>query len=1248
MAKGNMSNKKEKNVSKNLPRICLNMIVRDEAHIITETLDCVAKYINYYVISDTGSEDNTIELIKTYFEKAGIPGEVFSDKWKNFGYNRTLALKHCRGKSEYVWVIDADDIIRGNFKFPKDMTADCYTMTYGQGFTYHRAQVFRNNLGFNWRYVGVLHEYPDCDQQCEKSHIDGDYYVDSRRLGARSKDPEKYKKDALVLEEGLIDEPKNERYMFYLAQSWFDYGDIEKGIECYKKRIAAGGWYEEVYYSYYRIAQGLTILKKPWVAIEQAYLDTYRYCKDRAEPLYQIAMHYRLQNDFKTAYEWAKKASKIPYPDHCILFIFRDIYDYKILDELSINCYYIGQYAECYNVCQKLLEVPTLPEDMKPRVRQNMEYAQTMLQNQKRKIAVVYVGNSFMGYDTILASLMDSLKESFQVLLVSEHIARDQSDIVYMNCNQYEKYQLNIEPSIVFLYDNINFLIKHNTEAPVILIQLDEQFKLTFSNGLKINITNQELVSEYLSKVTSVVCYNEELYYNLKDNIGLGQSVLCLDTTGVNDFTMFSEEKLKIEPQIENKDVEHNGFEHFYPDSYSKIWDNRQANEYYDGMLSDFHFDNIKTISHLPELVGNLAELYAKFEEYSLAKQFFEKAIHMTGKREDAGYSTYRYLLKVKLAECLLREEKYQEAFDICHEALEKEQIPESMRDHILKVRDKNIEYIKDKYLAYPKDKIDFLVDKSKQKNNHHVMVSVTSCKRFDLFEKTVNSFINCCKDLELIDRWLCVDDNSSKEDRKKMREKYPFFNFVFKNESQKGHANSMNIIYDYAQEYKYLLHMEDDFHFAVAQSYVSKASLILDHDAKIGQVLFNKNYSEVEFSQVFIKGGIVKHTADGIRYVEHEHYKDGTPEYKAYLEKYKNSSTNGYWPHFSFRPSLMKVSMLKTVGPFYHTPHFEMQYADEYVTNGYISAFYDTFSAIHIGKKTWEKTTANAYNLNQTEQFSMDSKTLITYVLSNSTTDNLDSWKNFKTSAKGKLYSFIRQKLNNVQFLSDSQHNLFYQNSFNYRRDIIDSLVAQYEILWRDQNSEYLMIVDEKVALTDTFKNRLDKLLEQIVGKSYDFIALAYDGSDKPLSTELKEVDTFNHPISAYLISRQARQNFILWAEKDGFGGQLHEFVNKYQLKKYEYSLFIGKKKSEMRQLSVYPGYKFYSQMDSRGGDIHYVGNKTPDQMKQIAESTPECIGFNTLGWLKKEIKDEKEFIHLYLSTEINQGLYVMDKGVE
>ena len=95
--------------------ICLNMIVKNESEIIVSTLQNLRSYFKfaYWVISDTGSTDNTKELIKECMHD--IPGELVEHEWKDFAYNRTKALECAYNKTDYLLIFDADDKINGNF-----------------------------------------------------------------------------------------------------------------------------------------------------------------------------------------------------------------------------------------------------------------------------------------------------------------------------------------------------------------------------------------------------------------------------------------------------------------------------------------------------------------------------------------------------------------------------------------------------------------------------------------------------------------------------------------------------------------------------------------------------------------------------------------------------------------------------------------------------------------------------------------------------------------------------------------------------------------------------------------------------------------------------------------------------------------------------------------------------------------------------------------------------------------------------
>ena len=60
----NKKEKKDENI-----KIVLNMIVKNESKIIVRLLQSVYKLIDAYCICDTGSTDDTIEVIETFFKK---------------------------------------------------------------------------------------------------------------------------------------------------------------------------------------------------------------------------------------------------------------------------------------------------------------------------------------------------------------------------------------------------------------------------------------------------------------------------------------------------------------------------------------------------------------------------------------------------------------------------------------------------------------------------------------------------------------------------------------------------------------------------------------------------------------------------------------------------------------------------------------------------------------------------------------------------------------------------------------------------------------------------------------------------------------------------------------------------------------------------------------------------------------------------------------------------------------------------
>jgi glycosyltransferase involved in cell wall biosynthesis len=372
------------------PKIALSMIVKNESHIIHECLNSIYKYIDYWIVSDTGSTDGTQDIIKNFFAEKGIPGEIHQDEWKNFGHNRTQALRHCDGKCDYIWMIDADDCIEGDFKFPPEMTADGYVIRMGrEDFSWWRTQIFR--MDAKWEYKGILHEYPACvKEQPILTKIEGKYNLNARTLGARNvgiTPIEKYKRDAEMLENAIVDEPDNTRYQFYLAQSYFDSQQWEKSEAAYKKRAEMGGWAEEVYYSLYRVAICRAMMDKPWPEIQASFLDAYNYRPIRAEPLVHISQVLRQKyNQPAAAFVFARMAAEMPLPQGEILFVPDAIYNFVALDELGATAFAAGRPELGYLACKKLLDESRAPKTEIDRIQQNYnQYRQIMEQIGKQK-----------------------------------------------------------------------------------------------------------------------------------------------------------------------------------------------------------------------------------------------------------------------------------------------------------------------------------------------------------------------------------------------------------------------------------------------------------------------------------------------------------------------------------------------------------------------------------------------------------------------------------------------------------------------------------------------------------------------------------------------------------------------------------------------------------------------------------------------------------------------------------------------
>ncbi len=350
--------------------ICLNMIVKNEAHVIRRCLDSVRTCVDHWVIVDTGSTDGTQDVIRHHLRD--LPGELHERPWRDFGFNRSEALALARGKARYVLVMDADDVLHvpPGFEF-RGLDADGYNVAFRYaGLAYERPVLLADRIP--WRYEGVLHEYVTSDAPHRFVSLDGPW-VEPLHEGARSRDPQTYAKDAAILEAALAREPGNARYAFYLGQSLKDAGQIERALAAFRHRATMVGWDEETWHARYQAAQMVERLGQAPAEIERAYLEAYNARPSRAEPLVQLARWHRQRSEWPLAFLYARTAASLPRPADK-LFVEDAVYRWRALDELAIAAYYVGAFDEGRQAAERLVAENAFPEGERARIIANLGF----------------------------------------------------------------------------------------------------------------------------------------------------------------------------------------------------------------------------------------------------------------------------------------------------------------------------------------------------------------------------------------------------------------------------------------------------------------------------------------------------------------------------------------------------------------------------------------------------------------------------------------------------------------------------------------------------------------------------------------------------------------------------------------------------------------------------------------------------------------------------------------------------------
>ena len=322
-------------------KLVLILMVKNESRIIRRCMESVDGIVDAFCVCDTGSTDDTRDIVKDFLSTRR--GCLTETAWKNFGESRTVSFEAARDyvssvltwdlKETYGLLLDGDMVfVPGKLK-EQSLTEIGYSIVQCAGsLEYPNCRLVR--MDYPWKCVGVTHEYWDGPTTRLSKDI---CYIDDRNDGGCKSD--KFERDARLLEKGLEDDPGNVRYMFYLAQTYHSLGRWKDSIAMYKRRIAAGGWEEEVWYSHYMIAQCHLSLKNP-IKFEEWMLRAYERRKHRAEPLYKLAKYFREQAQHYKSQHYVRIGKSIGIPGDS-LFVEKDVYTGLFDYEETINLFYL-------------------------------------------------------------------------------------------------------------------------------------------------------------------------------------------------------------------------------------------------------------------------------------------------------------------------------------------------------------------------------------------------------------------------------------------------------------------------------------------------------------------------------------------------------------------------------------------------------------------------------------------------------------------------------------------------------------------------------------------------------------------------------------------------------------------------------------------------------------------------------------------------------------------------------------------
>uniref|UniRef100_A0A6C0JXH7 Glycosyltransferase 2-like domain-containing protein n=1 Tax=viral metagenome TaxID=1070528 RepID=A0A6C0JXH7_9ZZZZ len=334
----------------NLIDLCI--MVKNGGEQFEQMLENNIHLIDKWTILDTGSTDDTINIInKTLVGKK--KGKLYQEKFINFRDSRNRLLELAGETCKYTLMLDDTYVVKGDLRsFLNEVRGDQFADSFSLYIKSDDVEYGSNRILRTDRHLKYLFKIHEVIQENNNMNVviplERCYIMDGRYEYMEERTMQRKQLDLQLLKEEINENPHNPRSYYYMAQTYNLLKDYENAYKYFMLRAEhhVEGFLQEKIDAIFECARCANFkLNKPWSECEVLYKRAYELDKSRPDSIYFLGIHYFLEGNKKTAYEYFKLAFEIGYPIHC-QYSLKPTLSYHFLPKfLAQLCYEFKNYT---------------------------------------------------------------------------------------------------------------------------------------------------------------------------------------------------------------------------------------------------------------------------------------------------------------------------------------------------------------------------------------------------------------------------------------------------------------------------------------------------------------------------------------------------------------------------------------------------------------------------------------------------------------------------------------------------------------------------------------------------------------------------------------------------------------------------------------------------------------------------------------------------------------------------------------